>query len=71
MPPLEHFAHSFLESVRPEPELLARADVILADVQGMGGAEFLPVLAGGRRAGAELIVLAGEEQIPAIAGGAI
>ena len=31
--PLEHFAHTFIESERPEEDLAAKADVILADLQ--------------------------------------
>ena len=33
MSPLAHFTHVFSESIRPDPELAARADVILADLQ--------------------------------------
>ena len=67
MSPLEHFTHSFAESERPEAALLAQADVILADVQGMDAGTALLPLAGGMKPGAELIVLADKEQIPALA----
>ncbi len=67
MPPLDRFTHTFMESGRPEGLLLTQADVILADARGEDPGELLPKLLGGRKPGAELILLAGKEQIPALA----
>ncbi|MBD5118585.1 MAG: response regulator [Clostridiales bacterium] len=67
MPPLEHFTHTFVESERPEPALLAQADVILTDVRDMDAGKAMELLTGGMKSGAELIVLAGGEQVPALA----
>jgi len=65
-PPLERFRHTFVESVRPEAELLARSDVILADLRDVDPRKAVGTLALGRKAGSELIVLAGKEQIAAL-----
>lgn len=35
MSPLAHFTHEFSESSRPDADLAAKADVILADLQDM------------------------------------
>ena len=67
MPPLEHFTHTFAESVKPDTALLAQADVIFADLRGMDAGEFLPALIAGKRAEAELILLAGQAQVEALA----
>ncbi|MBD5118589.1 MAG: response regulator [Clostridiales bacterium] len=66
-PPLEHFTHTFAESVEPDTALLAQADVIFADLRGMDAGKTLPVLTAGKRAGAELILLAGQTQVAALA----
>ena len=65
MPPLAHFTHDFLESERPEKALLAQADVILAGLQGTDAGELPRLLSEGKKAGAELILLAGREQVRA------
>ncbi len=67
MPPLGDFTHSFVESVQPDAALLSCADVIFADVRGMDAQAALPQLAGGMKPGAELVVLSGREQVPALA----
>ena len=63
MPPLEHFTHEFVQSDRPEKELMARADVILADLQGLDAEDILDTLTGGKREKAELILIADSDQI--------
>lgn len=66
-PSLEHFTHTFTESVELETELLAQADVIFADLRGRDAGEILPALTAGKRAEAELILLAGQTQVEALA----
>ena len=63
MPPLEHFTHGFSESERPESELAADADVIIADLRDMDAGKAVQMLAAGKSRDAELILLAGKEQI--------
>ena len=63
MPPLEYFTHSFLESSQPDPVLTAQADVILAGLDGLDAKGTLQELAAGKKAGAELILLASQEQM--------
>ena len=58
MPPLEHFTHEFIESEGPREDMVANADVILADVQNVDIRENLQMLISGRKKGAELILLA-------------
>ena len=67
MPPLEYFTHTFTQNVEPDAELLAQADVIFADLRDMDAGEILPVLTAGKRAEAELILLAGQTQVEALA----
>jgi len=62
MPPLERFSYAFVESARPEAELLGQSDLILADWRELDGAERLALASGGK-AGSELIVLAGSGQV--------
>ena len=69
IPPLDGFAHDFTESGRLDPGLCAQADVILADLRGMEAAGAVRMLEAGRKAGAELIVLADREQAAALAEG--
>lgn len=64
--PLEGFTHSFTVSETIEPEALARADVILADLRGMAGKEILAALARGKGEGAELILLMEREGLAAL-----
>lgn len=66
MSPLVSFAHEFLESDRPEEELAARADVIVADLQGTDAKEVLQALVSARREDAEIILLADRDEIPAV-----
>ena len=58
MSPLAHFTHVFSESIRPDPELAARADVILADLQDVDVLEAVPKLLSAKGSEAELILLA-------------
>jgi len=67
MPPLERFSHVFVKSAQPEETLLEQSDVVLADWRGLDGAG-RSALARGRKAGAELIVLAGGEQVQDVLG---
>lgn len=62
MPPLEHFTHSFTESQKPEQALTEKADVILADLQGMDIKKEIAALCTYKKPEAELILLAGREQ---------
>ncbi len=63
MSPLAHFTHVFSESTRPDPELAARADVILADLQDVDVLESVPKLLSAKGSEAELILLADRDQI--------
>jgi PAS domain S-box-containing protein len=63
MTPLEQFTHEFLESEKPEKELTAEADVILADLQDMNVKEALQTIVQGKRKETELIVLADKNEI--------
>ncbi len=63
MSPLEHFTHEFFESVKPEAELISKADVILVDLQDMDAKEALQVLILRKTKDAELILLADANQI--------
>lgn len=60
--PLEHFTHSFTESEKPEEEMTGRADVILADLQGMNAKETLAFLISHKKKETEVILFAGKEQ---------
>ena len=64
-PPLASFSHAFLESESPDAGLCGQADVILADLRGMGadGPAVLDALMFCRRDGAELIAVADREQL--------
>lgn len=62
--PLEHFTHSFAQSSEPDAALAAQADVIFANLEGMGknaGAALNELLAA-KRLQAELVVLAEDSQ---------
>ena len=63
MPPLEHFTHEFFESEKPDLALVSKADVILADLQGMDEREALRILVSDKRKEAELILLADKDHI--------
>lgn len=64
MPPLAHFTHTFLESSTPQKQYTQKADVIFAEIQGQGD-ELCQILAD-KKPEAELIVLAGQEQLSAL-----
>lgn len=64
MPPLEGFAHSFSESGALDSVLAAEADVILADLRAMDVRQAVQALLSDRKEGAELILLAGQAQLP-------
>ena len=67
IPPLKRFTHSFTESSRPQTKLAREADVILADLEGLDGGETLRTLAAGMRPEAELLLIAGAEQMELLA----
>ena len=69
MSPLEGFTHDCLESDEPEAALAARADLILADLRELPVPAALETLCAGRRADAQLIVLAEKDQFPQLSGG--
>ena len=62
IPPLEAFTHDFSVSRDLQPDLLDRADVILADLRDRDGTGTLAALTAGMRADAQLILLAEREQ---------
>ena len=66
MPPLERFTHTFLESERLDMGLLAQADVVFADMRNIDAGGLL-ALAGSRKPGADLILLANRDEIPTLA----
>ncbi len=63
MSPLEHFTHEFSESEKPDAGLAFKADVILADLQGLDEREALRILLSGKKKETELILLADKNQI--------
>lgn len=63
MPPLEHFTHTFTTGAKPDAALLADADIIFANLQGMDAPAALKTISDGRRREAELILLADANQI--------
>ncbi|MCI9188016.1 MAG: response regulator [Lachnospiraceae bacterium] len=56
--PLDHFTHTFSQSVYPEEEAASGANVILANLQDMDVKETVRALALAKRGDAELILLA-------------
>ncbi len=62
MSPLANFTHEFSESVRPDPALAAKADVILADLQDMDVLEAVETLLLAMRGEAELILFVDKDQ---------
>ena len=66
---MEGFTHDCLESDEPEAALAARADLILADLRELPVPAALETLCAGRRADAQLIVLAEKDQFPQLSGG--
>ena len=65
---MEGFTHDCLESDEPEAALAARADLILADLRELPVPAALETLCAGRRADAQLIVLAEKDQFPQLSG---
>lgn len=63
MPPLPHFVHEFVESLKPDETLARRADVIVIDMSGLDVAETLHKLFSHKKKEAELILLVQKEQI--------
>ena len=63
MAPLEYFTHEFQESERLTESMAAEADVILANLQGIGAPEALHALLEGTGKETELILLAEKEQV--------
>jgi len=67
MSPLEHFTHEFYESGRPEEELTAKADLILANLQDMDEKETLKLLMFHKKKEAEMILLLDRSQMSLLA----
>ena len=63
MEPLAPFTHIFLESDRPQEELVSRADVILADLQDMDAVSETEKIISWKAPEVELILLADKKQI--------
>ena len=63
MPPLDRFAHEFLQSCKPEAALTAMADVIFADLQEADWKAVLQTLALHKKNGAELILLTDKSNV--------
>lgn len=63
MPPLEHFAHEYMESSEPKEALAARADVIIADLRAPDAKAAVKELIQAKSQSAELILLAEKEQV--------
>ena len=61
--PFDHFIHEFSGSDRPSAKLAGEADVILANLRDLDVKEAMQELISGKRKEAELIVLAGSEQM--------
>lgn len=64
--PLEHFTHSFQESVEPEAEMAAQADALFVNLQGLNVDRTLRTLTECKKQKAELILLADREQSMAL-----
>ena len=66
MSPLEQFTHEFMESHDPDEALALKADVIFVNIEDKDtqGMEILSRLLAVKRQDTQVIVLAGEEQIP-------
>ncbi|MCI9351788.1 MAG: response regulator [Lawsonibacter sp.] len=68
MPSFENFAHMFTESAQLDWSLAARADVILADLRSLGDTSVVQELLQTKRREAQLLLLAGQEQLPELTG---
>ena len=62
--PLEYFTHNFTESDEEKDGLAARADIIVANLMERDCQKTVRALLAAKRTEAELILLAGKEQIP-------
>ncbi len=63
---MENYTYSFIESEKPEGAFIARADVVLANLQDMDIKETLQTLFRDKNSGSELILLADKEQAAAL-----
>ncbi len=61
--PLEHFTHEYMESSESEKALASKADVIIANLQGVDAKETVRELVLCKAKEAELILLAEKEQV--------
>lgn len=61
MQPSKNFTYEFIESEAPDEATVSKADVIFADINDTDG--FLPMLLLKKKISAELIVIAGNEQV--------
>lgn len=61
--PLEFFTHEFSESKTPDARLAAQADVILVSLQDIDARETVQMLISEKREGADIILLADENEI--------
>ena len=68
IPALENFTHTFTESCQPDRSLASQADVILADLRTLDGAEAVHTLLKAKGQQAQLILLAEQEQLPLLEG---
>lgn len=62
VPALASSEHEFMESKSPGKEYAAKADVIMADLRDFDAAETVHILAAWKKPGADLILLAEQEQ---------
>ena len=67
MPPFSPFVHEFIESVQPQEEFAAKADVLLVDLQGLDAAKAVQTLIGWKKPEADLILLAEQGQFAVFA----
>lgn len=68
MPPLEHFTHEYWESNNVEESLAAKADVILADLQGLEAEAAMDRIVSSKNKEAELILIADKGQMGSLSG---
>jgi len=66
LPPPEDLTYRFVESGEPEADLLAQADVILANLQGADAPARTRALLAAKKPQAQLLLLAEREQFPAL-----
>ncbi len=68
LPPLEHFAHEFFEDGITESNFISKADVIIANLQGMDVKKMMQDLTDNRNEKTEVILLADKDQIRLLSG---